>query len=375
MVISINSVFDGGNIECLSDEYADDIRLRIKPDCGDQFFQWFYFRLTGDANVRYTLHIENAHASSYPKGWDAYRVVASFDRQKWFRCDTDYADGVLSFSVTATSNVVWFAYFAPYSMQRHEDLIASMSVRDRVSTEVIGHSLEGRNMDLVIVGDPCAEKKIWAIARQHPGETMAEWWMEGFLGKLVDEHDPVARALLNKFCFYVVPNMNPDGSAKGYLRTNAAGVNLNREWTNPSMSHSPEVASVRSCMEKTGVHFCLDVHGDEAIPYNFIAGTEGIDSWNPERLALQDRFKNTLAQLNPDFQTEYGYPIAPPGSANYGICSNFVAEYFKCPALTLEMPFKDTVDSPDDRHGWSAERSVVLGESCVSAINWIGDAL
>ena len=35
---------------------------------------------------------------------------------------------------------------------------------------------------------------------------------------------------------YIVPNMNPDGSRRGHLRTNAAGSNLNREWKNPTMT-------------------------------------------------------------------------------------------------------------------------------------------
>ena len=38
-----------------------------------------------------------------------------------------------------------------------------------------------------------------------------------------------------------VPNMNPDGSYRGHLRTNASGANLNREWKNPTLERSPEV--------------------------------------------------------------------------------------------------------------------------------------
>ena len=46
---------------------------------------------------------------------------------------------------------------------------------------------------------------------------------------------------------YVIPNMNPDGSVRGHLRTNAAGANLNREWQTtgdyvaPTLERSPEV--------------------------------------------------------------------------------------------------------------------------------------
>ena len=46
---------------------------------------------------------------------------------------------------------------------------------------------------------------------------------------------------------YVIPNMNPDGSVRGHLRTNACGANLNREWCTtgsyeaPTLERSPEV--------------------------------------------------------------------------------------------------------------------------------------
>ena len=36
-----------------------------------------------------------------------------------------------------------------------------------------------------------------------------------------------------------------------------------------------------------------------------------------------------------------------------------VGEEFGCLAMTLEMPFKDTVDTPDPVKGWSPERSLV----------------
>ena len=107
---------------------------------------------------------------------------------------------------------------------------------------------------------------------------MAEWWMEGALEKLTDPDDPVARVLRRECTFHVVPNMNPDGSRRGHLRTNAVGVNLNREWHAPTAEKSPEVLCVRNAMDETGVDFAMDVHGDEAIPANFLAGFEGIPS-------------------------------------------------------------------------------------------------
>ena len=95
---------------------------------------------------------------------------------------------------------------------------------------------------------------------------MAEWFVEGLLARLLDPQDATAPALLDQATFYIVPNMNPDGSALGNLRTNAAGANLSREWLAPTLEKSPEVYYVREKMRASGVDLVRDSHGDEAIP-------------------------------------------------------------------------------------------------------------
>ena len=67
------------------------------------------------------------------------------------------------------------------------------------------------------------------------------------------------------------------------------------------MDLSPEVFLVKQAMADNGVDFLLDVHGDEAIPYCFIAGTEGLSQWDRWEQQRLDLYKNKLAELNPDF--------------------------------------------------------------------------
>ena len=94
-MIEITSSFDGGNIEVLKAGMPNDIRLRIKNDNQSDFFQWFYFRLTGAANCSADITIENAGESAYPEGWENYSACASYDRQTWFRIPTGMHDGKL----------------------------------------------------------------------------------------------------------------------------------------------------------------------------------------------------------------------------------------------------------------------------------------
>ncbi len=101
-----------------------------------------------------------------------------------------------------------------------------------------------------------------------------------FPERLLNTDDPVSRKLLQEACFYIIPNMNIDGAIAGNLRASASGVNLNREWQAPSPKKSPEVYHTLKKMDETGVDLMLDVHGDEVLPYNFIAASEGIPGYN-----------------------------------------------------------------------------------------------
>jgi len=372
----ISSLFDAGNIECIDQSDASNIKLRIRADHQSDFYQWFYFRAAnvGDIACRYV--IENAAGAAYVGGWKDYRAVASYDREFWFRVDTSFDGKQLVIEHTSEQDQVYFAYFAPYSMERHADLVAFAQGSEKCQVETLGHTLDGQAIDCLRFGDPDkADKTLWMVARQHPGETMAEWWMEGLINRLVDDSDPVVRAVLQKSVIYLVPNMNPDGSRRGHLRTNAAGINLNREWHQSSLEKSPEVYHVLEKMKSTGLNFGLDVHGDEAMPYNFLVGTEGIPGWSKSRQNKLDLYKQTLASINPDFQTEHGYPANSAGNANMSYCSNALAEHFNAPVMTLEMPYKDALDTPDNEQGWSPERCMKLAGSCLDALYMCWDEM
>ena len=368
----VSSAFDGGNIRVVG-QTGDRFDLEIVKDQQSDFYQWFHFRLTGAKGRTVELRIVNAKGSAYPFGWPNYRARLSSDRVHWRLAPTSYQEGVLTIRIEARHDALWLAYFAPYSMERHHDLVARIAGMPGVAYRSLGQSLDGQEMDYLCLGE--GTKQVWLFGRQHPGEPMAEWWMEGALDRLTDPADPVTRVLRRACTFHVVPNMNPDGSRRGHLRTNAAGVNLNREWHAPTPERSPEVLCVRNAMDETGVDFALDVHGDEAIPHVFLAGFEGIPSWTEQHGARFTRYRETLARRSPDFQFKHGYAVAGAGAANLTMATNQLAERFGALTMTLEMPFKDNDDLPDPEFGWSPERSRRMGADCLGALHEMLDAL
>jgi len=371
--ILIDASFDAGNIEVLSIDAAT-ARLAIRKDHLSDFYQWFHFRVANCAGRELVLKITGLEGSAYPGGWPGYRAAVSEDREFWGRAESSYnkaeEGGTLTIRYCPSGNVAWFAYFAPYSMERHHDLVSSAALGEGVTHRVLGHSLDGQPIDCLELGD--GERQVWLYARQHPGESMAEWWMEGAIDCLTDPADPIGRKLRQLCRFHIVPNANPDGSRRGHLRTNAAGINLNREWDSPSAEKSPEVLAIRNAMDESGVDFAMDVHGDEAIAAVFLAGFEGIPSWSEDLQGGFDRYKAILARRTPDFQTRLGYPVAGKGKANLAMSTNQLAERFGAVSMTLEMPFKDNDDLPCMAQGWSPERSAILGRDCMGALlEWL----
>jgi len=368
MSITVSSAFDAGNIR-VANIHGTTLDLEIVDDAGGEFRQWFYFRLAGVRGEALTLRLTNCGDSAYPMGWPGYQARVSTDRETWIQAETSYADGVLTIRHTPDADILWVAYFAPYSMERHHDFVSLIADLPGVTHRALGQSLDGQPIDCLTLGD--GPLTVWLYARQHPGESMAEWWMEGAIERLADPDDSVARQLLSRCTFHCVPNMNPDGSRRGHLRTNAAGINLNREWHAPSAERSPEVLCVREAMDRDPPVFAMDIHGDEAIPANFLAGFEGIPGLTERQTELYDLFSRTLERICPDFQTEQGYELSRPGQANLSMSTTQLAERYGCVSMTLEMPFKDHNDLADPVHGWSAERSKGLGRSCLDALHQI----
>ena len=373
--IQIDSAFDSGNIEVLSVSGAS-AKLALPLDDNSEFKQWFHFRVTGAAGRELELKITALNDSAYPEGWPGYEACVSEDREYWGRAastfDKDEDGGCLTIRYTPASDIAWFAYFAPYSMERHHDLIAEAAASEGVSYERLGTTLDGQPIDYLTMGE--GEKQVWLYARQHPGETQAEWWMEGALEVLTDPTDPVGMVLRRECTLHIVPNCNPDGSRRGNLRVNGVGTNLNREWAEPSAERSPEVLAIRAKMDETGIDFAMDVHGDEAIPAVFLAGFEGIPGWTDELGETFYRYQRILDRRTPDFQTKLGYPKAGPGKANLTISTNQVAQRYNCTAMTLEMPYKDVTDMPDPAQGWSPERCKVLARDCLAAlVEWLDE--
>jgi len=355
--LPIDAAFESGNIIVQNDE-VEDVSLTIRADTNSTASQWFYFKdqpLTGRPR---TYRITNAGKTSYPIAWVGYDVLASYDQRTWFRIPSTYDGTNLIWTLTPEQGTIWFAYFVPYLSERRNTVIGELVGKPDVRHRVLGTSVENRPIDLLVFGDETRTeaKKIWSIARQHPGESMTEFAVEGLMRRL-GEGDSVVQQVLARATVYVTPNVNPDGSAAGNLRVNAAGVDLNRAWQFRN-DLAPEVNCVLDTMHAVGVDSFIDFHGDEDMPFVWLISPE-----KSRHGDLHRNFEHFLMGSFPEIQPPpadavVGVPKAP------GVAINAVGQRFDCPAWVIEFPFRVT---PQGDH-FLADGLLKFGNICVDAL-------
>ena len=385
MGIAVTGEFPTGSIEVVDATDPSDIRLRLRADRGTEIRGAYQLRLTGARGQAVRLRILDvrdleadrlAGREGFEDAWTNTGPHVSYDRANWFRVPGRMIGRDYIIDHVPLHDVTYVASWAPYSLDRELDLIARVQVSPRVRVETIGHGVLGAPVDMLTFGEAATHKRTcWIVARQHPSEAMSGYFLEGMLTRLVDEHDPVARQLLDRALLYVVPNMNPDGTHLGHTRTNGAGVNLNREWADPSPARSPEVVAVQARMLATGVDFFMDCHGDEELRCVFLGGPLEIPSRSPRLASLFAQFERAWLAVSPEYELGHGYPGGAPAEADLRMAWNWVAERFGCLGVLLEQPFKDTSWATDPVRGWSPERATRLGTSFPAVLNQLVPAL
>lgn len=122
-----------------------------------------------------------------------------------------------------------------------------------------------------------ARAAIAVIARQHPGEVVGSWAVQGFLKFLLGP-TPAAQRLRAEFVFHVVPMVNVDGVVHGNSRCTLAGIDPNRVWHDPNPIIHPVIFALKNHLKNVAqgtvppsmggpiksIEMFLDFHGHSA---------------------------------------------------------------------------------------------------------------
>ena len=162
-------------------------------------------------------------------------------------------------------------YVARVEPYRLSDLgnkfLAGIRTNRLVQVTVIGRTVQGRELEIVRVGNPGAPFRVFLRARAHAWEPGGNWVVEGLVHRLL-ENDAEARKYLERYCVYILPMANKDGVALGRTRFNMQGKDLNRDWDKPA---DPQIVPENFALEKwldgmvkagRAPHLAMELHND-----------------------------------------------------------------------------------------------------------------
>ena len=255
-----------------------------------KYQNWFYFKSNDVQRKSMTYTIQNINV--FGNDWKGFNVCYSYDNKNWKRIKTSFSkkNKTLTWKHRSTKKNVYFAYYPPYTTVMKQKMMMKYKNKKGVKAKTLGKS----KVDALILGN--GPLKIFIVARQHPGESIGSWMIEGFLKEYFS--DVQRKVVQDIFTFYIIPMANPDGVKLGHWYTNKKGQNLNRSWRHNKTS---ETNAIKKLMTEKKALLYLDLHGDEGASKHFI--TSCIESKNKVRKPFND----TMAKFCPNFQKEDYY--------------------------------------------------------------------
>jgi len=156
------------------------------------------------------------------------------------------------------------------------------SLSDILTVEIIGHSVEKRNLYAIKLsnsefGKDPSKIKVLVFAQQHGDEQSGK---EGSLLLACELLKPENKYLFEKIDLALVPQMNPDGSEKNQRR-NANNMDLNR---NHLVLTEPETIGLHKLFNKYLFEVTMDVH--EYYPYSETWQNYGYRANNDEEIGI-----------------------------------------------------------------------------------------
>lgn len=162
---------------------------------------------------------------------------------------------------------LYVARLEPYRLSDLDHLLESIRTHPLVEIKPIGKTVQGRELEIIRVGNESAPYRVFIRARAHPWEPGGNWIVQGLIHRLLRD-DADAKQYREHFCLYVMPMANKDGVAKGGTRFNLQGKDLNRNWDQPvDAALAPENAALEKWLEtmiRDGKkpHLAMELHND-----------------------------------------------------------------------------------------------------------------
>lgn len=271
--IVVDADFDSGSIQSYN-VAGNTITLTLQTEDlvnnSSNYTYWANFKISNVAGEEITLDFTGIDVVPFlaHQGPEENQMVYSCDGETWNRLSqhtySSAVGGTYTVTETFLCDEVQIATFFPFSYQRMQDLIDAAAASQWATTELLGYSLQGLDIDLLTITNPAIpsedKQRIYIIGRQHAAETASSHMLKGMIEFLLSA-DNDAEIMRDNMVWHIVPMVNPDGVFQGNSRATSDLRDPNRDWGN---NETDAVTIVRNHLDWTyadhGVDMFIDWH-------------------------------------------------------------------------------------------------------------------
>lgn len=248
-------------------------------------------------------------------------TLVSEDGRNWRVIPADLVnENMLRFTLHMTTDKLYVASVEPYRISDLQHLLDEIKNNSLIEITPVGHTAEGRPLEIIRVGRADAPYRIFIRARAHSWEPGGNWVVEGLIRSLLPDD---AKRYRDRYCLYIMPMANKDGVARGRTRFNTLGKDLNREWHLPADPVlTPEKYAFESWLHNMigkgkKPHFAIDLHNDRG-------GNLHVNLPNPDNVRYTENLKRFESLLfKHTWFREGASHVRNPGSFGEGMAARF----------------------------------------------------
>ncbi len=250
--MNILNNYEGAAIKVLKNDIDNNIMYLSLNEENGKYSHYYNFIVDNQEERKAIIYIKNIQNSPYYR--KDVQNIPYIKEKEWKRLKDFYINEENELVINIKPKTKQEISLVPRYIQ--EDLKKFIK---KENNENIKYKSEP--IDEVIIGN-IKLPAVVITARQHPGETLSSFFVEGAIQEILNSKD-----ILEKYCFVIYPIVNRNGVKNGNHRyTN--GVDYNRSW---NKKNGPvEIKHIKEKLKTLDVKFFIDVHNDEITSENYI---------------------------------------------------------------------------------------------------------
>ena len=284
---------------------------------------WYAFKIQADqsTNITVTMKVRGDEHRYPPK--------VSYNGGAWQLQKYKIKGKRLIMNIVASPEPILIAAQEIINNQYYVDWAKTLTLNEGISHSLLGKSTQGRPIYKIEHKNNNAKDWLVVLGRQHPPEITGALALFPFVETLLSS-STLSQRYLEKYNVLVIPNINPDGVHAGNWRSNANGIDLNRDWNNFTQVETRLIHDYLQQLVAQGqkIKFAVDFHSTKSDIFYTMPVDYGV-----EQPYLVQHWLADLDRLMPHFKVK----IKPGNNPNLGVSKQYFSDQFGVHAITYEM--------------------------------------